>query len=125
MEEIEQIPAVERPLWREMVIVWFVCPLVLTFTYLAAYPWVSKLQDWSAECLIYAILPIAVTFFLLYRSGWHREITGFARTCSVFLLSCVILAGDLIAVVVVFCMAVFFFCLIAFIVNAFVGGNHW
>ncbi len=96
----------------------------LIFFYWFTRRTVSQLQDWWMELLAYAILPIAVAFVILYRSGWHREITGLARTCFLLLVSCAILVGDLIAVVVVFCVAVMFICLIAFCMNGVSGGNH-
>jgi hypothetical protein len=76
---------------------------------LIAVPWV--------ELLVYAILPISVTFTILYRSGWHREISAAKRTGSLFLLSCAILGGVLVASGITFCVALFCF-------NALSGGNH-
>jgi hypothetical protein len=47
------------------------------------------------EWLVYAIIPISVTFIILYRSCWNPEIKGVTQTCSLLLLSCIIL-GDVL-----------------------------
>jgi hypothetical protein len=77
--------------------------------HLIAVPWI--------ELLVYTILPISVTFTILYRSSWHREISAAKRTYSLFLLSCAILGGVVIASGITFCVALFCF-------NALSGGNH-
>src|ERR1017187_1857993 len=124
MNENEQTPEVQSSSQRAMVIASSVCFASSFCFYWAARPAVSELQVWWMESLVYAIIPISVTFIVLYRSYWHREITGAARTCSLLLLSCIILAGEVIATVIILCMVVVFFCLIAFGMNAFNGRNH-
>jgi cytochrome bd-type quinol oxidase subunit 2 len=86
------------PLPRVIVIALLACLVSLLFIYWAARPVVERLEVWWVEWLVYALIPIAVTFIILYCSSWHREITGAARTCSLLLLSCVILGGLLFAI---------------------------
>jgi hypothetical protein len=130
MNEIETTPEIEptaevQPLLRRDIAAAAIASLVsLIFFYWFTRPMVSQLQDWWRELLAYAVLPVAVAFVILYRSGWHREITGLARTCSLLLVSCAILMGDLIAVVAVRCVAVMFISLIAFCMMGLSGGNH-
>lgn len=117
MDDNEQTPEVQSPLQRVIVIASIACFVSLTFIYWVARPAVELLEVRWVELLVYAIIPISVTFIILYRSCWHREITGAARTCSLLLLSCIILGGELIAIGFMLCMA--WFCLIAIC-----GGNH-
>jgi uncharacterized RDD family membrane protein YckC len=124
MDENEQTPEVQSPLQRDILIASIASLVSLAIIYFAARPVVSLLQVWWMELLVYAIIPISVAFILLYRSCWHREITGAARTCSLLVISCIILGGDLIAIGALFCMALSFFCMIAFCVNGVSGGNH-
>src|ERR1039457_1520485 len=106
MNENEQTPEVQTPLRRVIVIASIASLVSLVFFYCVARPAVSRLQVWWVELLVYAIIPISVTFIILYRSCWHREITGAARTCSLLLISCIILGGDLIAIGFMLCIAV-------------------
>src|SRR5690348_16386638 len=108
MLEDQQKPEEQHPVRRVMASAATVCFITAIGFYLLAGWEVSRLQVWWAELLVYAIAPTAVTFIVLYRSGWHREITGAARTGSVLLLSCAILGGEMIAVVVMFVLAVLF-----------------
>ena|ERR1039457_5281358 len=124
MNENEQTTEVQSPLRRDIVIASIASLVSLIIFFCAARPAVSKLQDWWAELLVYALIPISVAFVILYRSCWHREITGAARTCSLLLISCMILGGDLIAVGAVLCLAVSLICMIAFCVSGVSGGNH-
>lgn len=124
MLEERQIPEEPHPVRRVVSIAASVCFATAIGFYFLAGREVSQLQVWWAELLVYAIVPTAVTFIVLYRSGWHREITGAARTGSVFLLSCAILGSEMVAVVLMFVLAVLFICAGAFGVNAVTGGNH-
>jgi hypothetical protein len=124
MNENEQTPEVQSPLRRDIVIASIASLVSLTIFFCAARPAVSKLQVWWAELLIYAFIPISVAFVILYRSCWHREIAGAARTCSLLMISCIILAGDLIAVGAMLFVAASFICMIAFCMNGVSGGNH-
>ncbi len=124
MNENEQTPEVQSPLRRDIVIASTASFVSLIIFYCAAKPAVSQLQGWWVELLVYAIIPISVAFIILYRSCWHREITGAARTCSLLLISCMILGGDLIAIGALLCMAVSFICMIAFCMSGISGGNH-
>jgi hypothetical protein len=117
MDDNEQTPEVQSPFQRAMVMASIACFVSLIFFYWVARPAVVRLEVRWAELLVYAIIPISVTFIILYRSCWHREITGAARTCSLLLLSCIILGGELIAIGFMFCMA-------SFCLNAISGGNH-
>ena len=123
-EQTEQAPEVQSPLRRAIVIAFIASFVSLILFYCVARPAVSQLQVWWVELLVYAFIPIAVTFIILYRSCWHREITGAARTCSLLLLSSVILGSELIAVGAMLCMAALFICMIAFCVSGVSGGNH-
>jgi hypothetical protein len=117
MNDDEQPPEVQSPAQRVIVMASFACFVSLAFFYWVARPAVELLEVLWVEWLVYAIIPISVTFTILYRGCWHREITGAARTCSVLLFSCLILAGVLVASGFMFYMGLF--CL-----NAFSGGNH-
>ena len=119
MAENEPTPEVQNPLQRVIAIASIASFVSLISTFLAARWVVSQLQGWWVQLLVYAIIPISVAYIILYRSCWHREIRGAARTCSLLLVSCVILVGDIIVVGAVLCAAVIFICLIAFCVNAF------
>ncbi|HEY3762222.1 MAG TPA: hypothetical protein VGN23_10800 [Verrucomicrobiae bacterium] len=96
--------------------------------YAAAHFFISRLQVWWMEALIYTLVPASATFIVLYRSCWHKEITGAARTFRLLLLSCAITGGEAIAVsaaaVLMLCMALFFMFLLAFGAIALSGGNH-
>jgi hypothetical protein len=116
MDEIEPLPEVRSPLHRVIAIASTASFVSLIFSFVAARWVVSQLQGWWVQLLVYAVIPVAVAFVILYRSCWHREIKGAARTCSLLLVSCAILAGDVIAVGAVICAAVVFICLIAFFV---------
>ena len=124
MDDNEQTPEVQSPSQRAIVIASIACFISLIIFYWVARHAVELLEVRWIEWLVYAIIPISVTFIILYRSCWHREITGAARTCSLLLISCIILGGDLIAVGAMLCMAVSFICMIAFCVNGVSGGNH-
>ena len=113
----EPTPEVQPPLQRAMVIASFACFFSLLLVYWVARPAAGRLEAGGAEFVVYAILPTSLTFIVLYRSCWHREITGAARTCSLLLLSGVILAGVLAAIGVLLCLV--WFCL-----NATSGGFH-
>ena len=116
MDEIEPSPEVQSPLQRVIAVASTASFVSLIFSFVAARWAVSQLQGWWVQLLAYAIVPVSVAFIILYRSCWHREIKGGARTCSLLLVSCAILAGDVVAVGVVICAAVVFICLIAFFV---------
>ncbi len=118
------MPETRSPVPWIMGVASLTCLISLIFFYGAASGVVSELRVWWEEWLVYATVPVLLTFFILYRSCWHPEITGVARTCSVFLLSCAILAGDIVAVGAMLCLAVFVIGMVAFGVNAFTGGNH-
>jgi hypothetical protein len=117
MNDNEQIPEVQSPLQRVFVTASIACFASLILFYWAAKPAVELLEVRWIELLVYSTIPIAVAFIILYRSCWHREITGAARTCSLLLLSAIILGGVEIATGIIFCMGIF--CL-----NAMQGGNH-
>jgi hypothetical protein len=123
MNESEQIPEVQSFSKRAIIIASSVCFASSICFYWIARPAVSQLQVLWMELLVYAIIPISVTFIVLYRSYWHREITGVARTCSLLLLSCIILAGEIIAIVILLCLLAIFIGLLVFCVNAFNGQN--
>ncbi len=117
MDGYESTPKDQSPSQRAIAIASLASFASLMFFYWVAKPVVALLEIGWAELLVYAIIPIAVAFTILYRSGWHCEITGAARTCSLFLLSGIILGSELIAIGFIFCLATF--CL-----NAIQGGNH-
>jgi hypothetical protein len=117
MDDNEQTAEVLSPSQRSLVVASIACFVSLTFLCWVARPAVELLQVRWIELLVYAIIPITVTFIMLYRSCWHREITGAARTCSLLLLSCLILGGELIAAGFMFCLALLCF-------GAISGGNH-
>jgi len=117
MDDNEQAPEVQSPLQRNIAIASIACFVSLIFIYWVASPAVELFEVRWVEFLVYAIIPISVTFIFLYRSCWHREITGAARTCSLLLLSCIILGGELIAIG-------FMLCMVMFCLNAISGGNH-
>jgi hypothetical protein len=117
MNDNNQTPEVQSPLQRVFVIASIACFVSLIFLYWVARRAVDLLEVRWIELLVYAIIPVSVTFIILYRSCWHREITGAARTCSLFLLSCIILGSEVIAIGIILCIAMF--CL-----NAMQGGNH-
>lgn len=71
----------------------FACLAVLAFLYWYAGPAVRELDVWWAQWLVYGLIPILVTFLLLHRSRWHQGTKELTRTCSLFLLACVILVG--------------------------------
>jgi hypothetical protein len=83
----------------------------------ATRPVVNLLEVPWIEFLAYALVPVVVTFLILYRSCWHREIAGARRTCSLLLLSCVILGGVMVGSGFLLYLAMFGF-------NALSGGNH-
>ena len=116
MDDNEQT-SVQSPSEQAIVIASICCYVSLIFFYWVAKRVVVRLEVRWIELLVYAIIPITVTFIILYRSCWHREITGAARTCSLLLLSCVILGGELIAIG-------FMLCMVLFGLNAITGGNH-
>jgi hypothetical protein len=117
MDDNDQMPEVQSPLQRAVVIASIACFASLTLFYWVARPAVELLEVGWAEFLAYAILPITVTFIILYRSCWHREVTGIARTGSLLLLSCIILGSEVIVIGFMLCVAMFCF-------NAIQGGNH-
>ena len=100
------------------------CFVSLIFLYCAARPALSPLHVWWVELLAGAIIPISVTYLVLYRSGWHREIAGAARARSALRLSCFILGGELLAVGIMICVAVFCVCMTEVGMKAISGGNH-
>ena len=122
--ENEQAPKVQSPFQRVIVIASLACLVSLMFLYCAGRPAASPLHVWWMELLACATIPISVTYMVLYRSGWHREIAGIARACSVLRLSCVILGGELLAVGILLCIAVFCICMTAAGLTAISGGNH-
>lgn len=81
------------------------CLACLAIIYLAARPFVVRLDVWWAEWLVYSLVPIAVTFVILYRSCWHRERAAVARTLSLFFFSCYIFGMDLLLIVATVVMA--------------------
>jgi hypothetical protein len=123
MDDSEQIPEVQSPLQRDIIFASIVCFISSILFYLDARPAVSQIQGWWVELPVYATVPISVTFFILYHSSWHPENTGAARTCSLLMLSCIILVGEIIAVGVMFFIAVLCVCAIVFCVGAFSNGS--
>lgn len=117
MDDHNPIPEDQSPSQRAVITASLAGLAALMFFYWVARPAVQLLEIRWAELLVYAIIPVSVTFTILYRSYWHREITGAARTCSLLLLSGIILGGEVIATGFMFCLAMF--CL-----NAIQGGNH-
>jgi hypothetical protein len=107
MDDSELKPEVPSSSEQAVVIASIACFASWIAFYLAAKPVVELLQVRWAEILVYLIIPISVTFIILYRSCWHPEITGAARTCSLLLLSCIILVGTLVASGFMLCMAAF------------------
>lgn len=122
--ENEQTPKVGFPFQRVVVIASVACFVSLMFLYCAARPAMSPFHVWWVESLACATIPIAVTCLVLYRSGWHREVAGVARACSVLRLSCFILGGELLAVGIMLCVAVFCICMTEVGLKAISGGNH-
>ena len=122
--ENERTSKLQFPFQRVIVIASLACFVSLMFLYCAARPAVSPLHVWWVELLACAIIPISVTYMVLYRSCWHREIAGITRACSVLRLSCFILGGELLAVGILLCIAVFCICMTAAGLTAISGGNH-
>jgi hypothetical protein len=126
IDEVEERPA--NPLSRILRIGSLTCLVSALAFYEVAHAFVSRLQVWWMEAIIYAVVPLSVTFVVLYRSCWHREITGAARTSRLLLLSCAIVGGEVIAVfiaaVLMLCMGLLCMFLVAFSANALSGGNH-
>jgi hypothetical protein len=98
MNDNEKTPKVQSPSQEIIGIASFACLVALTFFYWYAGPAVKALDVWWAKLLVYVLIPILVTFIILCRSGWHQEIVGLTRTCSLLLLSCVILVGVYIVI---------------------------
>lgn len=119
--ESEQEPRVHSPFERVVIVASIACFVSLLFLYCLARPAVSQFHVWW---VVYAIIPISVTYLVLYGSGWHREIAGAARACSALRLSCFILGGELLAVGIVLCVAVFCICMTEVGMKAISGGNH-
>jgi hypothetical protein len=117
MNDNEQTSQDQTPSQQVFVIASIACFVSLMIIYWVASPAVKLLEVRWVELLAYAIIPLSVTFIILYRSCWHREITGAARTCSLLLLSCVILSCEFIAIGIMLCIGLFCF-------NAISGGNH-
>jgi hypothetical protein len=107
MDDNEQTPEVQSPSQQAIVIASIACFVSLLFFYWVARHAVELLEVRWIEWLFYSIVPISVTFIILYRSCWHPEITGAARTCSLLLLSCIILGGVLVASGFMFCISLF------------------
>jgi hypothetical protein len=124
MNETEQMPETRSPMPRIVGVASLSCLVSLILFYWAVRGAVSEIGVWWEEWLVYATVPVLLTFLILYRSCWHPEITGAARTCYLFLLSCLIFAGDIVAVGAMLGLAVFFIGMMAFGFNAFEGGNH-
>ncbi len=117
MNNIGQTSEVQTPLQQVLVrasIAAFAC---LALLYCLARPAVGLLESRMAELLVYSIIPVTIIFVFLYRSCWHREITGVLRTCSLFGLSFLVFACELIVILFLFGIAMF--CLMALS-----GGNH-
>jgi hypothetical protein len=108
---------IQSPVQRVVILACFACFISLAFFYWAARPVVNLLAVPWIEFLAYALLPMTVTFSILYRSCWHREIAGAKRTCSLLLISCIILAGVIIGSSSLLYVAMFG-------LNALSGGNH-
>lgn len=115
MSNGERLSEIQSPLQRDMVIASIACFVSLLAIYSVARPAVELLEIFWEELLAYAVIPISVTFIILYRSCWHREIIGLARTCSLLLLSSLILFGVMLAIGVLLC--VLWFCLNALTVT--------
>lgn len=126
ISEGEQRP--ESPLSRILRIGSLACFVSAMGFYGVAHFFVSRLQVWWMEALIYTLVPLSVTFVVLYRSCWHREISGAQRTSRLLALSCAIVGGEVIALLLaaaaLFCMGLLCMFLVAFCGNAFSGGNH-
>ena len=118
MNDSEQTPEVQPPLQRVPVITASIaCFASLIFFYWVARPAVELLEVRSNRIVgLFNRSNIGDLYHSLSQF-WHRKITGAARTCSLLLLSAIILGGELIATGIIFCMATF--CL-----NAMQGGNH-
>jgi hypothetical protein len=117
MDDNEQKTEVQ-PSSEQFVVIASIARLVSSlFSYWIARRAVELLEARWVQWLVYAIIPIIVTFIILYRSCWHSEITGAARTCSLLLLSSIILIGMLFVIGIMLCMG--WFCL-----NAVTGGSH-
>ena len=117
MNDNEQTPEDQSPLQRVIVAASIACFASLMLFYWVGKPAIELLEVRWIELLVYSVIPISVTFTILYRSCWHREITGAARTCCLLLLSGIILGGELIAIGIMLCLAMFW-------LNAMQGGNH-
>ena len=122
--ENEQTPNIHSHFERIVVIASIACFVTLMSLYCAARPAASPFHVWWVELLACAIVPISVTCIVLYRSSWHREIAGIARACSVLRLSCFILGGELLAIGILLCIAVFCICMTEVGLTAISGGNH-
>jgi hypothetical protein len=126
IDEGEERPA--YPLPRILRIGSLACLVSALAFYGVAHSFVSRLQVWWMEALIFVLVPLSVTFVVLYRSCWHPDITGASRTSRLLLLSCAIVGGEAIAVfiaaVILLCLGLLCMFLVAFSANALSGGNH-
>ena len=122
--ENDQPPKVHSPLQKVVVIASFSCLVSLIFLYCIARLGFSHFQVRWLELLGYAVIPTSVTFGILYCSGWHREVAGTARACGLLLVSFIILGSELIAVGIVYCLAVLGVCMSEVGLKALSGGNH-
>jgi hypothetical protein len=115
----EELPSseIQSPVQRAVILASFACFISLAFCYWVARPVVNLIGVPWIEFLAYSLVPASVTFAILYRSGWHREIFGARRTCSLLLLSCIILGGVIIGSSLLLYVAMFG-------LNALSGGNH-
>ena len=108
VDDNEQTLEAQSPLQRVVGIASFACFVCLSLIWWIASPVVKLLDVWWAELLVYTIIPISVTFIILYRSCWHQEIVGATRTCSLLLLSGAVLSGIILALGVIFSIAMFY-----------------
>ena len=108
---------IQPPGQRAVILACFACFITLAFFYWAAQPLFRLIAVPWIQFLACALVPMAVTFAILYRSCWHREFAGAKRTWSLFLLSCIILAGVIIGSSLLLYIAMFG-------LKALSGGNH-
>jgi hypothetical protein len=104
MDNQEESPEVQPPIGLASL----ACLACLAIVYLAARRFVTRLEVWWAEWLVYSLVPIAVTSVILYRSCWHRELARGTRILSMILPSCIIFCVDLLVIVAMLVVACLF-----------------
>src|ERR1700722_8415896 len=117
MDDNERTLDVQSPAEQAIIGASIVCFLSLIIIYCITERALDGLGIRWVKILLCGFIPVSATFLFLYRSCWHPEITGARRTCSLFLMACIILVG-------VFFFIGFMLCFGFMIYHTFVDGFH-